>query len=124
MHGTPASGAGMNRRSRSDQCAGLRRQRGQGFFTGLDRGEIIDGRIVQNMGLGVVRVVVGPSVIWARTTGATPSLGTFRFEVVTPGRRPVLRLIEKRRGRRLDLVVDPSRDKAQSKAGRTFDRRI
>jgi hypothetical protein len=93
------------------------------FLTALDRGEIVTGRIVQQPEPGIVRVALGGGTFWARAVGGEAPVRRCRFEVVVPGRRPVLRLISGQEMHRLDLWVDPSAEKARPTAGMGFDGR-
>lgn len=102
----------------------LREKRQRGYFAALDRGEVIDGRVVQIFEPDGVRVAIGTAVILARTTGGRPGLGTHKFEVVVPGERPVLKLVVPSRDQLLDLIVDPSAEKRQKGTGKRFDRMV
>jgi hypothetical protein len=102
----------------------LRAKRQRGYFSSLDRGEVISGRVIQVLEPDGVRVVIGTAVIWAKTTGGNPGLGICQLEVVVPGEQPVLKLVVPKQNQRLDLVVDPSSEKKQKGTGGRFDRKV
>jgi hypothetical protein len=93
------------------------------FLSGLDRGEIISGRVVQVWAsdASVVRVALGPGAFWARAVGGCPGLGPQRFEVIAPGGRPVLRLVPSEGEEQVDLLVDASREKRPHGMGGSVD---
>lgn len=103
--------------------ATARNRRTVDFLGGLDRGEVVHGRILQVWEPDTIRVAIGPAVLIARTTGGRPTLGTFRFEVCVAGERPVLRLMQSGPSGEMDFIADPSLEKAGSRMNRRVDRR-
>ena len=93
------------------------------YLGGLDRGEIVDGRILQIWEPDTIRVAMGPGILIARATGGKPILGTFRFEVSVPGERPVLRMTNAVPAGEMDFVADPSLEKTASRMVRQVDYR-
>lgn len=106
-----------------DRAGSDRRGRVTRYLMGLDRGECVSARVMRFAPPDGVVVEMGPGAVWARAIGGRPGLGACRFEVVAPGRTPTLRLLDEPTPRRLDLVVDPSREKAQTRRGRRLDHR-
>lgn len=93
------------------------------YLAGLDRGEIVAGRILQVLGNDEVRVAFGPGVLTARAVGGRPSVGECRLEVLAPGPRPTLRIAAPGRRPGVEVVVDASREKRAVRAGNRLDRR-
>jgi len=93
------------------------------YLAGLDRGEIVVGRIVQVRSANEVRVALGPGVLTARAVGGRPAVGDCRLEVLTPGARPVLRLAVPGPAGAVEMVVDASCEKRAARARSRLDRR-
>ena len=93
------------------------------FLASLDRGEIASGRVLQVTESEAVRIAIGPAVFWARAVGGTPDVGPQRFEVVVPGHRPALRVMRSSGPDEINLLVDPSMEKACPQMGLRVDRK-
>ncbi|MCK4304950.1 MAG: hypothetical protein KAY24_12000 [Candidatus Eisenbacteria sp.] len=93
------------------------------FLAGLDRGEIVSGRVLQAAESEAVRITIGAGAFWARAMGGTPDVGPQRFEVVVPGQRPILRVMRSSARDEINLLVDPSFEKACPQMGLRLDRK-
>ena len=91
------------------------------FLDGLDRGQVLRARVVQVKGRDV-HVVLGPGSFWARAHGGHPQIGWHRLEVVRPGERPILKLIDEKSADPMSIVIDPSHEKAYRSRGVCVDR--
>jgi len=94
------------------------------YLAGLDRGEVVIGRILQVLGESEVRVALGPGILVARPVGGRPPIGECRLEVLAPGPRPILRVVSPGRRGGVEMLVDASCEKRAVGAGDRLDRRV
>ncbi len=93
------------------------------YLASLDRGEVVTGRILQVLRGDEVRVALGPGILTARPVGGRPAVGECRLEVLTPGPRPVLRVVAPGQRGGVEVLVDASCEKRALRDGDRLDRR-